>query len=168
MNNVELRQRLTELHAEGKSRQEAMKILGITNTNQMSGQSNHAGIKWGRGKKPTPGPKAKTGVNVEKLQLVRAKSKKRIPQAESEKPKVLVEPAKPPPPSSVAEIPSDQSERRTLLELESGMCRWPCGESDAGQLYCGNDVVAGSYCAGHARVAYQPVARRDRTPYFRS
>ena len=47
-------------------------------------------------------------------------------------------------------IPIEQ--RRTLLQLEDGMCKWPVGDPrEPGFFFCGGDVVEGlSYCIGHA------------------
>jgi GcrA cell cycle regulator len=52
------------------------------------------------------------------------------------------------------------AQRRTLLELNSTVCKWPFGEpSSPDFFFCGGDAIEGKpYCAGHCRVAY-----RDRT-----
>lgn len=51
-------------------------------------------------------------------------------------------------------IPADQ--RRQLLELGRGQCRWPVGDPrDAGFFFCGGDAEDGKpYCAHHARRAH--------------
>jgi GcrA cell cycle regulator len=63
----------------------------------------------------------------------------------------------------------DSAQPCSLLDLDRGKCRWPinaaaCDRSDgsAGDfVFCGNAAVDGfSYCAGHARMAYRPPARR--------
>jgi GcrA cell cycle regulator len=50
----------------------------------------------------------------------------------------------------------------SLLELAQGRCRWPVGDpARADFAFCGNEAAGGfSYCAGHARMAYRPAARR--------
>lgn len=55
-------------------------------------------------------------------------------------------------------------QRRTLLELTEQTCRWPTGDPCSGDFfYCGGNPVKGvSYCAYHARMAYQPAAERRR------
>lgn len=58
------------------------------------------------------------------------------------------------------------SERVTIMELREGMCRWPLGDPATPDFrYCGgrSDITA-TYCAAHARMAYQPAQdrRRDR------
>ncbi len=53
-----------------------------------------------------------------------------------------------------------------LMDLREHSCRFPIGEPDAdGYRFCGERKARGSYCAYHARIAYQPVAKRpDRAP----
>jgi GcrA cell cycle regulator len=43
---------------------------------------------------------------------------------------------------------------KSLLDLAPGECRWPFG--DKPYTFCGRQAAAGSYCAGHARIAYRP------------
>ncbi len=59
-------------------------------------------------------------------------------------------------------IPIDSARRCSLLELAQGSCRWPISDPGAADFaFCGNATAAGfSYCAGHARMAYRPPARR--------
>jgi len=59
-------------------------------------------------------------------------------------------------------MPVDSAQTCSLLELAERKCRWPLSEPGAADFaFCGNDAVAGfSYCAGHARMAYRPAARR--------
>jgi GcrA cell cycle regulator len=52
------------------------------------------------------------------------------------------------------------AEACTLFDLAPGKCRWPMGE-DASLTFCGRSSLGSmSYCAGHARLAYRPSARR--------
>jgi GcrA cell cycle regulator len=55
-------------------------------------------------------------------------------------------------------------QRCSLLELHQGKCRWPISDPGAADFgFCGNSAVAGlSYCAAHARMAYQPGSRVRR------
>ncbi len=59
-------------------------------------------------------------------------------------------------------ISIDSAQRCSLLELAQGKCRWPISDPGAADFaFCGNDAAVGfSYCAGHARMAYRPPARR--------
>jgi GcrA cell cycle regulator len=58
------------------------------------------------------------------------------------------------------------TQRRTILELTESTCRWPVGDPGSCDFFfCGGNTVDGlPYCAGHARLAYQPATdrRRDR------
>ncbi len=68
--------------------------------------------------------------------------------------------AKPQPPAE--EVPIYNGHRCSLLELSQEKCRWPIGNPGAVDfLFCGNEQVEGlPYCAGHARIAYQPASRQ--------
>ena len=59
-------------------------------------------------------------------------------------------------------VPIDSAQRCSLLEIAQDKCHWPIGDPHAADFaFCGNAAVAGfSYCAGHARMAYRPAARR--------
>jgi GcrA cell cycle regulator len=58
--------------------------------------------------------------------------------------------------------PIESAQRCSFLELGHGRCRWPVGDPAAADFaFCGNATATGfSYCAGHARMAYRPAARR--------
>lgn len=49
------------------------------------------------------------------------------------------------------------AQRCTLLQLTSGVCKWPFGEPQSPDFFfCGADAVGGKpYCANHCRVAYR-------------
>ncbi|MBI4273160.1 MAG: GcrA-like regulator [Rhizobiales bacterium] len=66
------------------------------------------------------------------------------------------------PPFSADAAAIECTARCSLLELANGNCRWPTGDPGAENFaFCGNPAVEGlSYCAGHARIAYRPPARR--------
>lgn len=61
------------------------------------------------------------------------------------------------------------SQRVTIMELHESMCRWPLGDPSMQEFrFCGTRIISreGSYCAHHARIAYQPHndRRRERRP----
>jgi GcrA cell cycle regulator len=58
--------------------------------------------------------------------------------------------------------PTSEGPRTSLFELSPQNCRWPFGSPGADDFgFCGNEPVAGlPYCPRHARIAYQPTARR--------
>ena len=47
--------------------------------------------------------------------------------------------------------------RKSLMDLEPGDCRWPCGDPQSADFgFCGAQKLEGvSYCALHSRVAFQ-------------
>ena len=56
----------------------------------------------------------------------------------------------------------DGEQHCSLLELSEARCRWPINSpGDEGFCFCGNTPLEGvPYCAGHARLAYQPGSRQ--------
>lgn len=77
---------------------------------------------------------------------------------------IAAEPHKPAP---VVDVP--EHERKALLELEHGECKWPYG--DGPFTFCARHAVTGlPYCDAHARIAFAPpnysprVARTLETP----
>jgi hypothetical protein len=52
----------------------------------------------------------------------------------------------------------------TLMELERGLCAWPIGEQP--WRYCGLPCLDGSYCPGHAAMAYEQRPRSRRAYLF--
>jgi GcrA cell cycle regulator len=68
-------------------------------------------------------------------------------------------------PSEELDIPI--AERKSILELKEGDCRWPIGDPQAADFhFCGRGKHVGlPYCEFHARKAFQPPQqqrRRDR------
>ncbi|MCC8945972.1 GcrA cell cycle regulator [Bradyrhizobium sp. Arg62] len=53
-----------------------------------------------------------------------------------------------------------------IHQLSDLNCHWPLGDPASPDFeFCGANAVAGRpYCAGHCRVAYQPLAARVRSP----
>ena len=69
-----------------------------------------------------------------------------------------------PTPRPIEDVVIPMSERVTSLELRETMCRWPLGDPPTPEFRdCGATSPVGvSYCASHARIAYQPVQDRRR------
>lgn len=61
-----------------------------------------------------------------------------------------------------------QAQRRTLLQLEEGQCRWPVGHPRAPDFFfCGAAALPERpYCAAHCRRAYQPPPVRAPRAYI--
>ena len=58
----------------------------------------------------------------------------------------------------------EQPGSATVLTLGAHMCKWPIGDPSADSFtFCGKRIDGdGSYCVGHARVAYQPQQSRKK------
>lgn len=72
-------------------------------------------------------------------------------------------------PEVVEELFIPLDERKSVLDLKEGDCRWPIGDpQNADFHFCGKQKHAAFvYCEFHARKAYQPpqaMRRRDREP----
>ncbi len=81
------------------------------------------------------------------------------------RPTMRPEPPMPPQPVDDQAIP--QAQRRTLLELGSETCRWPCGNpGDSDFFFCGATPEDGRpYCSAHCARAYSTeYARRPYIP----
>ncbi len=63
---------------------------------------------------------------------------------------------------SVPEEPITEQYCCSLLELDEQRCRWPLSTPGAEDFrFCGSRPIDGlPYCAGHARLAYQPASSR--------
>ncbi len=52
----------------------------------------------------------------------------------------------------------------TVLTLGAHMCKWPIGDPASDNFtFCGRRIGEGSYCAEHARIAYQPQQKGKRS-----
>ncbi|MCZ8085799.1 MAG: GcrA family cell cycle regulator [Brevundimonas sp.] len=60
-------------------------------------------------------------------------------------------------------IAPDLAGTATVLTLGAHMCKWPIGDPGSdGFSFCGRRAAEGVYCVEHARVAYQPQARKGK------
>ena len=66
-------------------------------------------------------------------------------------------------PSPIEDLNIPPVLRVNLLDLKECMCRWPIGDPQSDDFhFCGRHKASGgSYCEHHARIAFQPVARRS-------
>ncbi|MEM9169561.1 MAG: GcrA family cell cycle regulator [Pseudomonadota bacterium] len=65
-------------------------------------------------------------------------------------------------PEFIAPLQLDDGELTTVASLSKNMCRWPIGDPATDDFhFCGKPTAVGkSYCAYHARLAFQPSQRR--------
>lgn len=70
-----------------------------------------------------------------------------------------------PEPDSIAPLVLDSGDKTTVNTIKNNMCKWPIGDPAKDDFhFCGQPAMVGkSYCAHHARMAFQPPQRRDRT-----
>ena len=92
----------------------------------------------GLARKPTP-----TAVNVQKINAARA--------APEVKPEPFV--------MACVEV---EPLNISMMDLTDETCRYPFGDDPATMTFCGLLPDGGPYCAGHARIAFQP--RQTRKP----
>ena len=70
-------------------------------------------------------------------------------------------PMEPDPEPTVDDLAIPLEQRRTLLQLGPGHCRWPVGSPGDGLFFCGAvPLEERSYCAAHYRRSIQPPSRR--------
>jgi len=64
--------------------------------------------------------------------------------------------------TEIIDLPPDTSPFAcTIMELGSGMCRWPLSGNTRDMHYCGGPAVeCGSWCGRHRRIVYGTGARR--------
>ena len=149
---------LTKLWADGLSASQIAAELGGITRNAVIGKVHRLGLS-GRAKSPSstsPRPRRARGGN-QMLRISRPAMQGNVALAynyyEEPEPELL-------------EIPLEQ--RKTLLQLTEKTCHWPVGHPGSGEFFfCGGETADGSYCAYHARVAYQPSSdrRRDKRPF---
>lgn len=71
--------------------------------------------------------------------------------------RTVVEEAEPRAPREIIRVLDEAPGSATLLTLESRMCKWPIGDPASDTFtFCGRRKDDGSYCAEHARIAFQP------------
>ena len=143
---------LKKLWAEGLSAaQIANKIGGVTR-NAVIGKVHRLGLS-GRATpaKPQRGcaPSAVEKDKVAPVKTPREEVKSVIPE-----------------PDFIAPLVLDTGDAATVATIANNMCKWPIGDPARDDFhFCGQSTLSGkSYCAYHARMAFQPPQRRDARP----
>lgn len=138
---------LKKLWADGLSASQIARQMGGVTRNAVIGKVHRLGLS-GRG---TP---------------TRSSRPRRIAIPKPAMKPVLVKPA----PVMVEEpVRLDDGNPADVLTIRDSMCKWPIGDpTKTGFHFCGRPVRAGgSYCEGHAQLAYQPPQpRRDKKRAF--
>ncbi len=140
---------LKKLWAEGLSAaQIANKIGGVTR-NAVIGKVHRLGLS-GRATpaKPQRGcaPAAAEKTSIEPAKAPREEVKSVIPEKDFIAPMLL-----------------DSGDAATVSTISANMCKWPIGDPARDDFhFCGQSTLSGkSYCAYHARMAFQPPQRRE-------
>ena len=68
-----------------------------------------------------------------------------------------------PEPDFIAPLVLDSGDAATVSTIGNNMCKWPIGDPAREDFhFCGQSTLSGkSYCAYHARMAFQPPQRRE-------
>ena len=70
-----------------------------------------------------------------------------------------------PEPEFASPIVLEDGDMATVATIKNNMCKWPIGDPARDDFhFCGQGTATGkSYCAYHAKLAFQPPQRRERT-----
>lgn len=138
---------LRELHAQGLSFGDIAGKLGGVSRNAAIGKARRIGLGLS-----APVRKPYAGQERKKISAKQTTPRKRFDPTDAILPPLPVQ-------YDGADVPIEQ--RRTLLQLNNHVCKWPFGSSGAADFFfCGGDVEVGRpYCGRHCRVAYVPLRR---------
>ncbi len=156
-------EQLKRLWADGLSASQIAKQMGGVTRNAVIGKVHRLGLS-GRAtpaRPRTPGskiarprPSAPSAPRYANKAQARPATNKKPTTNPSQLPR-LKEPE-----TTHVEIPKDGP--RTVLALSARMCKWPIGDPTSKEFrFCGRKTDScGPYCEAHAKVAYQPSARK--------
>ena len=144
---------LKKLWLDGLSASQIAKQLGGVTRNAVIGKVHRLGLSG----RATPSQPARTTFKAPRP------ARTAPPQA----PRRMAAPVSAQSPVPVAPRPivyDEQPGSATVLTLGAHMCKWPIGDPSADTFtFCGKRIDGdGSYCVGHARVAYQPQQSRKK------
>jgi GcrA cell cycle regulator len=156
--NDEREKLLKKLHGEGLSASQIAARITATGfectRNSVIGKANRMGLTGGdKPRRSTRSPrkrKPKTGSGINMVFGSSRKSAKLFLEAD--------------PFVAGPELVVPETERRGLKDLQDDQCRWPIGDPQLADFhFCNGEKVPGlSYCAHHARRAYQPPEMRKK------
>jgi GcrA cell cycle regulator len=142
---------LKKLWLEGQSASQIAKALGGVTRNAVIGKVHRLGLS-GRAAPSQPVRTTFRAPRPRPQPTARPSAPRRI---EAAQPRV----AAPVQPTPV--VAPDLPGTATVQTLGAHMCKWPIGDPGSdGFSFCGRRATQGVYCAEHARVAYQPQARK--------
>ena len=145
--------RIRDLAAQGLSAADIAGAIGGVSRNSVIGLLRRKGI-------------ALTGANANKSRAAKSVHQQKKVRATRNRP---FAPKFDVPPQVIEALPTTSADDlaiprdrlKTLLELETGMCKWPIGESSP-FLFCAAPALDNRpYCPSHSRRAYNPSAYRN-------
>lgn len=143
---------LKKMWSEGRSASEIAAHLGEVTRNSVIGKVFRLNLAARRDPSENQ-PRAKKQKAPPKVRQERQAPKaKSVSIPREPKPVIVFEPPAPPLPGQAVR----------LLDLQSGMCKWPIGDPAKEDFhFCGHrSLVSLSYCEYHARIAYVPAMPR--------
>jgi GcrA cell cycle regulator len=144
---------LKKLWLEGLSASQIAKQLGGVTRNAVIGKVHRLGLSGRATPSQPPRPAFKTPRPPRPVSTMSA------PRRVSSSPHTGPN-AEPTPVYYVEEEPGSA----TVLTLGAHMCKWPIGDPASDNFtFCGRRIGEGSYCAEHARLAYQPQQKKGRS-----
>jgi len=160
---------LTKLWKEGLSASQIAKKLGGVTRNAVVGKVHRLGLSGNgsRMSKKARDPAAKEPVRFRAT----ASAPRRLDHPAAPAVKlagngaVFTEPPDARPPAVVVPLRQEPAGTATIMTLGARMCRWPIGMPDDPDFtFCGRRSDDGaSYCAGHAKIAYEAPTQRRRS-----
>jgi len=139
---------LKKLWLEGLSASQIAKQLGGVTRNAVIGKVHRLGLS-GRATPSQPSRPAFKAPRAPRVAAPAASAPRRMAPTSPE-----------PPPVTYVEEPGSA----TVLTLGAHMCKWPIGDPASDNFtFCGRRIGEGSYCAEHARIAYQPQQKGKRS-----
>lgn len=141
---------LKNLWAEGLSAAQIANKMGGVTRNAVIGKVHRLGLSG----RATPA-KPQRGCGL--IQERRDEAPAAKPARQDYKPMI-------PEPESITAVVLDSGDMTTVATIKNNMCKWPIGDPARDDFhFCGQHAATGkSYCAYHARLAFQPPQRRER------
>lgn len=134
---------LTSLWADGLSASQIAKRLGNVTRNSVIGKVHRLGL-----------PKRASTMRTTPRRVERTERRVAV-RAAYANPRVADEQI-----TAITPLRFADGSRATVLTLREGMCKFPIGDPSVVEFsFCGRPACVGPYCAGHARIAYQPPRR---------
>ena len=142
---------LKTLWSEGLSAAQIANKMGGVTRNAVIGKVHRLGLS---GRATPAKPQRGCGPAPERKETIAAK-----PAARTEMRSVIPEP------ESIAPLVLDTGDKTTVNTIKNNMCKWPIGDPAKDDFhFCGQPALMGkSSCTHHARMAFQPPQRRERT-----